>query len=255
MKRRDFVLAAASVGSGFLVQTAARSAAPCPPTARVKGGWSPSDNCASPIVKEYATNFVGNENPISEGGVWKNHGAHWAKVQKSGGKAYGTQTGFGGYDDANAHLSGFPPDQVAKATVFFEKQQVAVEHGRGPHEVEILLRWDTAADSTRGYECNFDLSGSPGLGRWNGPFGDFTVLTGADRTGIKTGDVIKASIVGNVITMYLNNVQVLRGIDSTWTNGNPGMGFFIRHAVSSSAYGFTSFSARAVDGTFDPATW
>ena len=42
---------------------------------------------------------------------------------------------------------------------------------------------------------------------------------------VKTGDVVKATIVGNVITAYLNGIAVGTATDSTYTTGNPGMGF------------------------------
>src|SRR5262245_9498429 len=60
--------------------------------------------------KSYSTEFDGIENPLSEGGVWSHVGLDWRNVEKSGGIAYGTQTGTGGYDDSYAVLSGFPPD-------------------------------------------------------------------------------------------------------------------------------------------------
>src|SRR5262249_11341752 len=59
----------------------------------------------------YMTHFDTIEQPISEGDVWSHVGLDWTRVETSGGIAYGTQTGTGGYDDSYAHLCGYPPDQ------------------------------------------------------------------------------------------------------------------------------------------------
>ena len=57
--------------------------------------------------------------------------------------------------------------------------------------------------------------------------------------------MIKATIIGNVITGYLNGAQVVQATDSTYANGAPGMGFYLEGGPSSSQsdYGFTTFSA------------
>jgi hypothetical protein len=53
--------------------------------------------------------------------------------------------------------------------------------------------------------------------------------------------------VGNVLTLYLNGVQILQGTDSTWTNGNPGVGFWNNTPGEDSTYwprwGWSNFSA------------
>lgn len=41
----------------------------------------------------------------------------------------------------------------------------------------------------------------------------------------KTGDVIKATTVGNVISAYLNGVLMGQAIDNVLKTGNPEMGF------------------------------
>ena len=66
----------------------------------------------------YATNFLLEENPISEGGVWQHRGASWATVRTFANRAVGSQTGSGGFDDAYAYLSGFGPSQTAQATLW-----------------------------------------------------------------------------------------------------------------------------------------
>ena len=86
--------------------------------------------------------------------------------------------------------------------------------------------------------------------RWNGRLGDFTDLfrgTGK-QFGIATGDIMGASIVGDVITAYKNGAAMAKVTDKTFTSGNPGMGFNLVSAPTGCAgtngdYGFTSFTA------------
>jgi hypothetical protein len=55
----------------------------------------------------YTTHFEGEENPPSEEGKWQNAGLDWARVKKSHGIAFGTQTGTNTgsaqYNDSYAH--------------------------------------------------------------------------------------------------------------------------------------------------------
>ncbi len=207
----------------------------------------------------YSTTFEGEENPISEDGHWKHDGADWAKIRTKGGMAIGTQSGQNAgekrYDDSYAHLSGFPADQEA-----WGKVRITKADPRCHQEVEILLRWTSSEHKTTGYECfarcTNDGSGYVQIVRWDGPLGQFTYL--ADKQGaefgLKDGDTIKASIVGNVIRVYINDVEKAMAKDDTWKTGNPGIGVFLMcddgHGVGSNGdYGFKSFSARGVATT------
>lgn len=190
----------------------------------------------------YSTNFDGTENPISEGGTWSHAGLDWTTVQKSGGIAYGTQTGTGGYDDSYAKLSGFSPDQTASAVIHL----VSPIDGSCSHEVELLMRWTDSAHSAQGYEVNLSYDGSYAqIVRWNGAIGDFTVLGGGSFSGLKDGDVFKASIIGNIITAYVNDIQVAQVTDATYSSGNPGIGFFRRNCGTNTDFGFASFTATS----------
>ncbi len=219
----------------------ARAATPCPPPqVSVSGGTSATTDCPNSTGGGYSTDFLGNENPLSEGGVWTNVGLDWTKVQKLSGVAQGTLDGNGGYNDSYAHLSGFAANHTAQATIHLN----SALDGSCSHEVELLLRWADAPHNARGYECNLNFQGGCQIVRWNGAIGDFTVL-GGGSTSIKNGDVLKASIAGNVITMYLNNSQIARVTDSTFSTGDPGIGFFRRACGSNADFGFTSFSATS----------
>lgn len=192
----------------------------------------------------YTTRFEGTENPLSEGGVWAHHGFHWAKVQKRDGLAYGTQSGRGSYDDSYAYLTGLALDHQGEAVV-----HVSPTLAGEPHEAEILLRWADSPVSARGYECLFNFEGGVDVVRWNGPFGDF-VSIGQDDAGLGrklvTGDVLRARIVGPVITCFVNDVQVAHATDATWKDGQPGIGFFRREAGENADLAFSRYTATSI---------
>jgi hypothetical protein len=211
----------------------------------------------------YSTKFAAAENPIREGQNWINGetaGVDWANVRTVPGLAYGTQTGTIEFNDAVALLTGtWGPNQTVQATVHSVKQNDTIFE-----EVELRLRSSVSLHHATGYEIMFRCSKTPGaytaIARWNGALGDFTSLNNVKgaQYGVADGDVVKATIVGNVITAYINGVQVLQATDSTYTNGNPGVGFclfnqkkwlrrnffrFVKGEGENSDYGFTSFSA------------
>ena len=206
----------------------------------------------------YSTNFAGTENPISEGGRWINGGVaglDWANVRTTPGLAFGTQTGLIEYNDAAALLSGnWGPDQTVQATVHSTNQNDGIFE-----EVELRLRSSLSAHNATGYEITFRCSKTAnayaGIARWNGALGDFTALVGGNGSqyGVADGDVVKASMIGNVITVYLNGVQIFQTTDNTFSSGSPGIGFdlWLNHNAGSqntnADFGFTSYSAT--DGT------
>jgi hypothetical protein len=189
------------------------------------------------------TTFPADENPISEGGAWTHLGLDWAGVETVGGNAFGTQTGNGGYDDSYAHLSGFPPDVTVSATIY---KAAGIPSG-DIHEVELHLRWADAAHSARGYECLLHHAGNYAqIVRWEGALGQFTYIGEGTSPAPKTGGVLKATIVGNAITMYLNDVAIVRATDSMFPDGDPGMGFFRQANGTNRLFGFSSFSAEGL---------
>ena len=119
-------------------------------------------------------------------------------------------------------------------------------------EVELRLRSSLSAHKATGYEILFRCSKTDKaytqIVRWNGPLGDFTYLdaAGGSKFGVANGDVVKATIVGKVITAYINGVKVLQATDDTYPGGSPGMGFYLEGAGGvNEDYGFTRFTASA----------
>ena len=204
-------------------------------------------------AQTYTTDFSFTENPISENGKWKNGGSNgfdWNNVITGKGIAIGTQTGVDTgvqrYNDSYAILSGFPPDQTAEGVVHYVNPLNSCNQ-----EVELLLRWTSTAHSAQGYECLARCINSGDsymeIVRWNGPLGDFTYLAKmhSSSAGINSGDTLKASIKGNIITFYQNGVIRLQCTDNTYSYGNPGVGFFLHGCPGTNTnFGLTSFRAE-----------
>jgi len=204
----------------------------------------------------YTTRFEGTENPIAENGKWTNEGVDWTHIRKQNGLACGTQagtnTGIFKYNDSYAHLSGFPPDQEAWGEV-----RIANPNASCIQELEILLRWTSSPHRTTGYECFARCVSNDSsyvqIVRWDGPLGKFTYL--ADMRGVnyglKNGDILKASIMGNRITVYINGVEKARAVDDSFKTGNPGIGEYFdceggKRTDANGDFGFCSFTARGV---------
>jgi hypothetical protein len=213
---------------------------------------------ASPgTAKTYATNFRLTENPISEGGKWlngKKDGLDWADVRTTPGFAFGTE--FGGdrpelqkYDDSTALLKGtWGPEQTAEATV----HRTNKDNDNIYQEVELRLRSAISPHNATGYEVMFRCSKSPkaycNIARWDGILGAWMMLkeTHGSQYGVADGDVVKASIAGQLITVYINGVQVVQTRDYLFTSGNPGMGFYLEKATGvNDQCGFSSFTATS----------
>jgi hypothetical protein len=226
--------------------------------------WLPAregkDLTASPapaaLHGPYSTTFRHAENPLSEGGLWLNghaDGLDWADVETIPGLAFGTEIGGSRsepqkYDDSTALLKGaWGPNQTVQATVYSVHPNL---DDKVWEEVEIRLRSSITPHSCTGYEIMFRCSKIPqaycNVARWEGPLGKFTYLkqTGGSKYGVKSGDVVKASMIGNTLTVYINGVQIFRLNDNKFTSGNPGMGFFLDGATGVNRdFGFSSFTA------------
>jgi len=208
---------------------------------------------AGRAVRSYRTSFAVDENPLSEGGIWLNgkaDGVDWIDIIAGNGVAYGAvsrmsaaeqrveqgnldpeadggSAPLGDYDDPTAVLAGYwGPDQHARARVFSRNQ--TEEYFQ---EVELRLRSTMAAHRCSGYEVFFRClkteSGYAEIARWNGGIGDFTSLAklSGPQYGVQDGDLIEATVVGNVLRGFINGVQVIEAVDDMFTEGSPGIGF------------------------------
>jgi len=202
-------------------------------------------------VRSYRTTFEGREDPISEGGIWvngKTEGIDWADVVIEKGIAHGGKTKMsvaerraeqgnldasesaapiGDYDDPTAVLTGnWGPNQHATGKVFSRNQT-----DRYFQEVELRLRSTITPHSCTGYEvfwsCRKTDTAYAEIVRWEGPLCSYESLARRQgpEFGVKDGDVVEATIVGNRITSYINGVEVLSATDDRWASGSPGIGF------------------------------
>ena len=227
------------------------------------------------MERSYRTDFELDENPMSEGRIWLNgmtDGIDWADVITKNGGAYGSVTRMavaerrveqgnldasssegsvpeGDYDDPTAVLTGeWGKNQHAKGKVF----------SRNPtntyfQEVELRLRSAIAPHLCTGYEvfwrCLTTDEGYAEIVRWNGKVGDFTSLkklVGA-QYGVKDGDVVEATIHGNVLKGFINGVEVISAEDDVFESGSPGIGFNFFVGNTNVDHGFTHFEVDTDD--------
>lgn len=206
---------------------------------------SSTTSSASSGACGYATSFPLPENPIAEGGMWttgKAVGVDWNDPETTPGAAFASTIATG-YNDDVAHLTtSFTPDQYAEATVF-------VAPGYAPpakHEVELLLRFHITPNVARGYEILWGITGYLAIVRWEGPLSSYTALLDTGDPGIgppADGDVFRAEIHGSTITVFKNGAMVGTANDATWTDGQPGIGFWPTPGATTSSYGFKSYCA------------
>jgi hypothetical protein len=218
--------------------------------------WAMGPGSPVGFSQTYTTTFAGTENPLSEDGRWSNNGLDWTNIRKGNGLAYSTQSGTEAgkfkFRDSYAVLLGFPPDQEAWGEV-----RISKPNSNCYQELEILLRFTSSPHNTTGYECFArcvdDDSSYVEIVRWDGPVGKFTYLVRKHGKGfgLKNGDTLKASVIGNLITVYINGVEKAQAIDNTFKTGNPGIGEFLAcvngQGIGTNAdFGLASFTARGM---------
>ena len=225
-------------------------------------------------VRSYRTDFDLTEDPISEGGLWRNgltDGIDWADVVSENGVANGGKVKMGvaerraeqgnleageaaapegDYDDPTAVLTGaWGPTQYGRGVVF----------SRNPtedyfQEVEIRLRTTIEPHRITGYEvfwrCLKSETAYAEIVRWNGEIGSFTSLARAQgpEFGVKDGDVVEATIEGSQIRSYINAREVLSATDDVYRNGSPGIGFNFGCGDTYVDHGFRSIEYDTYDG-------
>ena len=227
-----------ALATAFVAASSGCSSTPQKPSTAA----APAAVPVAPHVNTYTTSFPLKEDPMSEGGRWvdgKAVGLDWGNVSTTPGLAIG-HAGPKRFADATSLLKGtWGPTQTAEAVVFSKKVF------RYP-EVSLRLRSSMWAHHCDGYEISNSLKSDASayliIVRWNGGLADFTYLAQlhGKQYGVTTGDVVKATIVGNVITAYKNGVQLGQVTDNTYTTGNPGLGF---NEGKNGDYGMTRFTA------------
>ncbi len=208
----------------------------------------------------YYTTFAATENPLSEGGVWRNGGSvglNWQNVQSGSSRAYGTGESPTNYDDPFALLTGtWSATQWAAATAYVNNQGSTV----GLQEIEFRLLSTVSANVSQGYEVLFSVLPSDDyiqLVRWNGALNDFTLLATGHSGGVATGDFFAVSVENGGFRVYKNGTEIVLDciptatppcVSTTFTSGNPGLGFYKinRPSTTVADAGWADF--RAGDG-------
>ncbi len=201
------------------------------------------------------------EDPISEDGNWINGGTtglEWSNVQTTTGHAFGTAVnGAPPYNDSTAVLAGGPwcQNQTAQATLM-----ISATDSSSQEEVELRLNTTVTANSITGYEGDVSvLSGNLYFvwARWNGPLNSYCYIhdgtcnstANVAAVQVHNGDVLMATNVNGLLTLYDNGTAIITATDTTYTAGTPGMGFWNVGGTTADLahYGFSNFSAT--DGT------
>ena len=225
-------------------------------------------------VRSYRTRFRQDEDPLSEGGIWVNgrkDGLDWVDVIARNGVAYGAVSRMtsaerrvqqgnleaaaggsapeGDYDDPTAVLAGvWGRNQHARARVFSRNQTEDYFQ-----EVEIRLRSEIRPHHCTGYEvfwrCLQSENSYVEIARWNGKIGDFTSLArlAGPQHGAQDGDLVEATIFGNVIRGFKNGAQVIEATDDAYADGSPGIGFNFGVGNTNVDHGFTFFEVDTYD--------
>lgn len=196
----------------------------------------------------YITAFPLTENPISEGGRWSNGlatGLDWKNVQTTPGLAFGTQNGEGAVDDSTAVV--LPPFGRAWARAQQAEATVYTTASEGFAEVELRLLTTIGAHSIQGYEIIFSVFNYTQIIKWDGPFNSYSTVANQSTAPLATGNKVRATVTAaGLITAYVDYgsgfVQVAQGIDTTYTSGNPGIGFY-RFQGTNASFGLSAFSA------------
>lgn len=156
------------------------------------------------------------------------------------------ETGGLNPSDSIACLTGtWGSNQMAQATLFTSDTS-----GGGHEEMELLLRWDIAANNARGYEINFSVLGQYcQVVRWNGPHASYLQLNN-DSTQfppftLTNGTLCAAKVVGNTISVYCGGILAYSLTDNVWSNGTPGLGFYVdgRSVGDGTHFGWTNYWA------------
>lgn len=197
----------------------------------------------------YASTFVNNETPISEGNNWTNGlatGIDWNNINTSNTTAFGSQPLTDSIDDdSTAILKGqWGSNQTVEATAFTLVNNYGAPGNFTNCELAMRLRSGMAAHVCTGYECLFSVSSNHYIEpvQWNGPFNSFAVMSNNVNYGVvRNGDSLKATIINTNIYMFVNNQLVSKVGTNTYASGSPGLGVFHDHTIGSNTwFGHTS---------------
>lgn len=183
-----------------------------------------------PGFASYSTSFPASQTPVSEGGNWI---LPWPAQFPTGMNSIAGVGAFGdaassGFQDSVSTLVGtnYGPTQVFDCVV-------AITGGYGAAEVEIHAR--TTFDTSHIYLYEIDIIPAAtriDLVRWNGGFGDVSLLNTGTLGAVADGDHFTVSVTNSgsdvLITAAHKGVTIVSVTDTApnarYLAGNPGMG-------------------------------
>ena len=160
------------------------------------------------------------------------------------------ETFIGDWTDLTAILAGtWGPNQYARCKVLQRRP-----NNKYFHEVQLRLRFTVNPGFVTGYELMFRV-----LKKRTCLCRDLPLERSCQRTrtsldrsagvdsGVGDGDVIEATMIGNVINGYVNGKEVLSAVDDSFPVGNPGFGFNFGNGETYVDYGITYFEAETYE--------
>ena len=173
-----------------------------------------------------------------------------AEQRAEQGNLEGEEAPLGDYDDPTAVIGGeWGPNQHGKGVVFCENP--TDEYFQ---EVQIRLRTTIEPNSCTGYEVFFRALKTDAayaeIVRWDGAIGKWASLARhvGIEYGVGDGDVIEATIEGNVLKGFINGKEVITATDDVYANGCPGVGFNFGCGDTGPEHGFSELRGRYLRG-------
>lgn len=218
------------------------------------------------VAESYSTTFSADEDPISESGSWVNglaDGTDWDDVRTTNGLAHGQMvSGSKTYADSYCILTAnYLPDQEAGGTIM----RGSITDTWWP-EVEIRLRGTISDKWFIGYEIGYSMKAASAYiicVKFLGPYGgeEYSwqyLLSNTSMDPLVDGDTIKATIVGDTISIYTNDVLFTTVVDPfPVSEGSPGFGFY--HVPGAGepanvAFGLKDFWANDIGAAWSATT-
>jgi hypothetical protein len=214
--------------------------------------------------QSFSTTFDGTENPLSEGGAWRNGGgtfaADWQAMESTPGKCFGVGT-TETFEDCVACIEptfmAFAPNQRVRARIFREVGYTAPS----THEAQLLLRANLNSNNTIDcYEALTQIGSSLCvLVKWRGAIGGFELLPVEllNSFTLQTDDYVIVEVNGTnpaVIEVYHERAGVVniweRAEDdgsvngAVITSGQPGIAGFYRSGAEIPKYCWKAWDAE-----------
>ena len=167
----------------------------------------------------------------------------WGDMQTASGHCYGTTFSDVDYDDSLTVWDTGSADHYVEAVIW--RSSPSYNPGVS-HEAQLIVRAGGSAGTLELLEILFAHDGTNiQLVRWNGDLNDVDVLSwdsGGNMGRVpEDGDVVRAEIIGNELTVYLNDVEVASvTLADHAGNTMAGIMCFARTGATLANYGFHS---------------